>query len=545
MSQQTSFNGQIYTIPDTSDEGWGENVTNYLLAIPQGALQKIGGNFTLTANVNFGPSFGLLVKFLSSRDAGAAAAGLIRLATLDQISWRNNAGIADLSLGIDGSDNLTFNGVVLQPAGNYITELTGDVAATGPGSAVATIQPDVITDSMVKSDAGIARSKLASGTNGHVLINDPSTGAMSSEAQLAIARGGTGQSTAQAALDALLPTQSGQTGKFLTTDGTTSSWGNVPTAKTASYQQLNLGLATSVAANALTIALKQADGSTDPASGAGSVDIGFRDATSTNGDYNIRSITSSLSLTIPSGASLGQTSGMNQYIWVYALDNAGTIELAVSGVKLFDDYSIQSSTTISGSATSGTTLYSSTGHSNVPVRLIGRLLVSQTVAGTWASNASEVALVSGKQPVTQTPWALTPVTGAWTANTAYTVYTRRVGDTFYAQGAIGTTGAPTSAQLTMNIPNSLVIDSSKMASSVGGQGVTLGQAVAVDSGSADYQGTVALNNSTSVIVYVFSVSGTRILTSTVTATSPFSFGNNDGVSFNFSCPIVGWSINGP
>lgn len=39
-----------------------------------------------------------------------------------------------------------------------------------------------------------------------------------------IANGGTGQTTANAALNALLPNQSGNSGKFLTTNGTDASW---------------------------------------------------------------------------------------------------------------------------------------------------------------------------------------------------------------------------------------------------------------------------------------------------------------------------------
>lgn len=43
----------------------------------------------------------------------------------------------------------------------------------------------------------------------------------------AIANGGTGATTAAAALTALLPNQSGQAGKGLTTDGTSASWGTI------------------------------------------------------------------------------------------------------------------------------------------------------------------------------------------------------------------------------------------------------------------------------------------------------------------------------
>jgi hypothetical protein len=52
-----------------------------------------------------------------------------------------------------------------------------------------------IVDGDISSLAAITRSKLASGSANHVLIND-GTGVMSSEAQLAISRGGTGISTA-------------------------------------------------------------------------------------------------------------------------------------------------------------------------------------------------------------------------------------------------------------------------------------------------------------------------------------------------------------
>lgn len=44
---------------------------------------------------------------------------------------------------------------------------------------------------------------------------------------LPIAEGGTGQTTAINAINALLPVQSGENGKYLTTDGTNTSWATV------------------------------------------------------------------------------------------------------------------------------------------------------------------------------------------------------------------------------------------------------------------------------------------------------------------------------
>ena len=55
--------------------------------------------------------------------------------------------------------------------------------------------------------------------------------------QVAIANGGTGQTTANAAFNALAPSQTGNSGKYLTTDGTNTSWATNP-----------LGTVTSVAA---------------------------------------------------------------------------------------------------------------------------------------------------------------------------------------------------------------------------------------------------------------------------------------------------------
>lgn len=156
----------------------------------------------------------------------------------------------------------------------------------------------------------------------------------------------------------------------------------------------NLGLASSVASNALTVSLKQADGSTAPASGSGTVSIGFRSSTATSGAFNVRSATAATSVTIRSGDTLGTVNGVTTYLWVYALDNSGTIELAISG-SVFDDGTLQSTTAISGGAlTSRSTLYSTNARSSVPIRLIGRLTISEATAGTWASNATEVALKS-------------------------------------------------------------------------------------------------------------------------------------------------------
>ena len=71
--------------------------------------------------------------------------------------------------------------------GAAITSLTGDVTASGPGAAAATIANNAITNVKVDAAAAIARSKLASGTNYRILANS-SSGVMSENAALTAAR---------------------------------------------------------------------------------------------------------------------------------------------------------------------------------------------------------------------------------------------------------------------------------------------------------------------------------------------------------------------
>jgi len=233
------FNGVSYTIPATADESWGANLTAFLIAIPQGALQKTGGNFTLTSDLNLGANFGLFSKHFSSRTVSPSTAGIIRLSVSDSIGWRNTANSGNLLLSVNGSDQLTFNGVAIYGAG--ITALTGDVTASGPGSAAVTVNSvggssaslihsaellsnastDLNTAStIVKRDVS---GNFSAGTITATLNGNASTATTASTATsattagtattitttLPIASGGTGQTTANAAFNALSPMTTG------------------------------------------------------------------------------------------------------------------------------------------------------------------------------------------------------------------------------------------------------------------------------------------------------------------------------------------------
>lgn len=181
--------------------------------------------------------------------------------------------------------------------------------------------------------------------------------------------------------------------KVLTQAGTGSA-SQAPTwlALTDSLQLQNAGVGAAVAANALTVSLKQADGTTNPGAAPAEVETAFRNATATTGGYNVRPTSGALSVVVSSGSTLGHISAVNQYIYVYLIDNAGTPELAVSS-SIFDEGSVVSTTAEggAGAADSYTTMYSTTARSNVPCRLIARLKSNQATAGTWATAISEIS----------------------------------------------------------------------------------------------------------------------------------------------------------
>src|ERR1700686_5119003 len=142
MPTPVVYQGTTYFIPSFGDGGYAQgagNLSLYLIALASGTLTTSGGIFTLTGDVNFGSSFGLIAKYYTSVTANPASAGVLRLANTDSIEWRNFANSGNDVLAVNSSDQLIYNGVVVTTAStNAITALTGDVTATGPGSVPAT-----------------------------------------------------------------------------------------------------------------------------------------------------------------------------------------------------------------------------------------------------------------------------------------------------------------------------------------------------------------------------------------------------------------------
>lgn len=122
MSYPVTFNGVSYTIPATSDSAWGAMVSSYLVAISTGCLQKTGGPFTITLDVDFGPYKGLKTIYLKSRDTDIASTGVVRLGHGESIVWRNKDNDGDLVLTVNDDDELVFAGAVVGAQGPQGTQ---------------------------------------------------------------------------------------------------------------------------------------------------------------------------------------------------------------------------------------------------------------------------------------------------------------------------------------------------------------------------------------------------------------------------------------
>lgn len=130
-------------------------------------------------------------------------------------------------------------------------------------------------------------------------------------------------------------------------------------------------------------------------------------------------------------------------------------------------------------------------------------------------------------------WVSYTPTGSWVSNTTYTGRWRRVGDSAEIQYDLAIAGAPTSADLTLNLPSGLAIDTAKLASTTF-PGVGYGSIF--DSGTRTYEVIPTLNGTTVYLIHTESGN-----TGLVNATNPITFAANDRVSVTLRLPITGWS----
>lgn len=127
---------------------------------------------------------------------------------------------------------------------------------------------------------------------------------------------------------------------------------------------------------------------------------------------------------------------------VLAIDNAGTVELAVVNVNaygLLDERSLISTTAEGGTGTadSGTVIYSTTARTSVPFRIVGYVELTQATAGAYATAPSNIAGMGGAIVPQPTP-VITSGTAVSTATCSFTGATAGASTTLTASSVTGT-----------------------------------------------------------------------------------------------------------
>lgn len=153
MAIPLTINGSTFDYPENFDENWGVNATGWAQAVTNGMLQMAGGNFPITADINFGANFGLLSKYFETRTSNPATAGTVRLASADAgIGFRNNANSGNLILTTNSSDQLLYNGHPIgSSGGGAVTSITGTtnqvIASASVGDITLSLPQNIATTS--------------------------------------------------------------------------------------------------------------------------------------------------------------------------------------------------------------------------------------------------------------------------------------------------------------------------------------------------------------------------------------------------------------
>lgn len=175
--------------------------------------------------------------------------------------------------------------------------------------------------------------------------------------------------------------RTGTAGQVLTSGGPGADPSYQPAPGVGKIQTIGA----SVAASALTVS-------------AGDLSLDFRSTTLGSGTVSSVSGTP-VNLVVPSGATLGTINAVQSQLVVIAMNNAGTIELAVvnlSGGNNLDETTLISTTAVSSAADAANVVYSTAARTNLPFRVIGLIQSTQATAGTWATAPSLIQGAGGQ-----------------------------------------------------------------------------------------------------------------------------------------------------
>jgi len=172
---------------------------------------------------------------------------------------------------------------------------------------------------------------------------------------------------------------------------------------------LNGTIVPSNAANALTFTIQTLAGATPSATDP--VYFVFRNASAGTGNYLVIGVTSALSVTVPTSSTLGFSNNTPGRIWLVAINNSGTVELAVincltstassKSIYPLAGWAIVNTTALGGPSNSSGVFYSTIARSAVPYGVLGYASYETglATAGTWNANPTRMELYRAGVPL--------------------------------------------------------------------------------------------------------------------------------------------------
>ena len=147
----------------------------------------------------------------------------------------------------------------------------------------------------------------------------------------------------------------------------------------------------------MTLTLLDKNGSTPTATSAVQYEFRVKSGTAAAslklGQAETGKATSATTLVLPHTATLGMTNNIEATVYIYAMNNSGTAELAVVNGQRLDESILHTSTAIDGTATSAGVLYATAARTSVAVRLIGRMRITRDNNTVFDEDPTELSII--------------------------------------------------------------------------------------------------------------------------------------------------------
>ena len=220
--------------------GGGTTVETANLNVTDPAIFIGTGSASVTTDLSFVGEYPITISTITKAVSNKAYVKATDLATLTAAAHTFQVGdtveVADVDTDLDGTFQIyaittdTFSYKTTTPANNI-----SSTAVSPAGSAVVSLRRRFFGITRDAADGVVklfhtANEKPTTNVNfsdGTIAFAPLKAGSLELTTALAIAQGGTGHTTASDAINALVPSQTGNTGEYLTTNGTSVSWATV------------------------------------------------------------------------------------------------------------------------------------------------------------------------------------------------------------------------------------------------------------------------------------------------------------------------------